>query len=123
MPYGAITMRKRAGRERQRADVAADQRSDWRDAPARADGLRRARASSIGADRSMPTRSTPARASGSETRPVPQPSSSTGPSRLRGDAAPERDVATAERLRVLPVVERRVLVPALPAFAFHWRVL
>ena len=33
------------------------------------------------------------------------------------DAAPERHVATAERSRVLPVVERRVLVPALPALA------
>ena len=47
---------------------------------------RRARAS-IGADRSMPTSATPARASGSEMRPVPQPSSSTGPSRARRDRA------------------------------------
>ena len=65
--------------------------------------------------------STPARASGSETRPVPQPSSRTGPSRSQRDAAPERHVAAAERPRVLPVVERRVLVPALPAFASHVR--
>jgi hypothetical protein len=28
---------------------------------------------------------------------------------------PERDVAAAERARVLPVVERRVVVPAFPA--------
>ena len=40
-----------------------------------------------------------------------------------GDAAPERYVASAERLSVLPVIERRVLVPALPAFTFHCRVL
>src|SRR5205814_3932430 len=35
---------------------------------------------------------------------------------LEGDAAPERHVATPKRPRVLPVVERRVVVPALPAF-------
>ena len=28
---------------------------------------------------------------------------------------PERDVASAERARVLPIVERRVLIPAEPA--------
>jgi len=39
--------------------------------------------SSIGAERSMPTTSTPARASGTVTRPVPQPSSSTTPSAWR----------------------------------------
>ena len=65
----------------------------------------------------MPTRLTPARASGSEMRPVPQPSSSTAPSAPERDATPERHVAPAERPRVLPVVERRVLVPAFPALA------
>ena len=34
--------------------------------------------------------------------------------RPRGDAFPERDVATSDGLRVLPIVERCVLVPALP---------
>src|SRR5689334_25064056 len=34
-----------------------------------------------------------------------------------GQTLPEGDVAAAERLRVLPVVKRRVLVPALPAFS------
>ena len=51
------------------------------------------------------------------TRPVPQPSSRTRPSAPGRQAAPERDVAAAERARVLPVVERRVLVPALPALS------
>ena len=36
---------------------------------------------------------------------------------LERDAAPERHVAPAERPRVLPVVERRVVVPAFPAFS------
>ncbi len=42
---------------------------------------------------------------------------------LRRHTAPERHVAAAQRLRVFPVIERRVFVPPLPAFTFHWRVL
>src|SRR5205823_14199268 len=34
-----------------------------------------------------------------------------------GETPPERNVAAAERLRVLPVVEARVLVPPFPPFA------
>ena len=77
---------------------------------------RRAR-SSIGAERSMPTsvnagrderqRNAPGAAAKLEHRAVG----------VERDAAPERHVAPAERPRVLPVVERRVVVPAFPAFA------
>ena len=38
-----------------------------------------------------------------------------GPGRSHGEAPPERHVASPQRARVLPVVKRRVLVPALPA--------
>ena len=38
-----------------------------------------------------------------------------GAARPRGQARPERHVAPADRARVLPVVERRVLVPARPS--------
>ena len=36
----------------------------------------------------------------------------------RGDAPPERNIPSAERTSVFPVIERRVVVPARPAFAF-----
>ena len=39
--------------------------------------------------------------------------------RLERDAAPEGHVPTAERSRIFPIVERRVLVPTLPTFARH----
>ena len=64
----------------------------------------------------MPTSRAPALATGTAMRPVPQPSSSTGPSCAGGQPLPERDVAPRDGLRVLPVVERRVVVPAVPAF-------
>ena len=35
------------------------------------------------------------------------------------ESRPERDIAASERLRVLPVVERCVVVPAFPAFPAH----
>src|SRR4029077_16134887 len=38
------------------------------------------------------------------------------------NASPEGDVAAAERARVLPVVERRVVVPALPTVFFQFVV-
>ena len=38
------------------------------------------------------------------------------PTGIHREIAPERHVATAECSRVLPVVERRVVVPAFPAF-------
>ena len=42
-----------------------------------------------------------------------------GAGRLCGDTRPERHVAAAQRSRILPVVERGVLVPPLPAFGTH----
>ena len=54
--------------------------------------LARQRASMCSA-RSMPATSWPARASGSSSRPVPQPSSSSGPSIAPPRCFPERDVA------------------------------
>ncbi len=75
----------------------------------------RARAS-IGADRSTPTTDTPARPSGSEMRPVPQPEFQQAPTVVQRQRPPERHVAPPEGPGVLPVVERRVFVPALVAF-------
>ena len=114
-PYGASTISKVAGSERQRADVAADEPQARRPRRRRASRERRHaaprarehRRGSVDADER-----TPARASGSEMRPVPQPSSSTGPRACSGDVAPERHVAPAERPGVLPVVERRVRRPS-----------
>ena len=109
-----------ARRERQRADVAAHEARVGESAEsmrfARSASARRARDRASARTDRCRRACTPARASGSEMRPVPHPSSSTGPSASSGDAPPERHVAAAERPRVLPVVERRVLVPAFPAF-------
>ena len=119
IPYGAITMRERA-RPRTAGPGCRRGRTRDRDWDSGFGGLGtaatfaraapRARASAP-SGRCRPA-CTPARASGSETRPVPQPSSSTGPRDRGATPLPERHVAPAERLRVLPVVERRVLVPA-----------
>ena len=52
---------------------------------------------------------------GWRSRPVPHPSSSTGFADAPRQPLPERHVAPPHRLGVLPVVERRVGVPAFPA--------
>ena len=59
----------------------------------------------------------PPRATGTSTRPVPQPSSRTRPAGPGRQAPPEGDVAPADGAGVLPVVEGRVLVPAVPALS------
>ena len=114
MPYGAITIGNAPVVERQRADVAANQLQRLVTGFARAQHRRRA----IDADEiDAGARQRQRDAAGAATELQHRPSA------LRRDAAPERDVAAPERLRVFPVVERRVRVPPLPAFAFHWRVL
>ena len=85
--------------------------------PRRARIDRCVRCASISDDRSTPTTRAPVRATGMVTRPVPQPSSRTGPFARAAMRSPETHVAAIERLRVLPVVEGRVVVPAFPAFS------
>ena len=51
---------------------------------------------------------------GKEMRPVPQPSSNAAAT-MAGEIPPERHIAFAERPRILPVIERRVVVPAFVA--------
>ena len=118
---------ERAVLEGQPSDIAADQAERQatcvRFASRGAAGRRRPlpdvmaarNRSSIAVDRSMPTRRAPARASGSETRPVPHPSSRTGPCASSAMPTPERHVTATERARVFPIVEGRVLVPAPPS--------
>ena len=91
-------------RTRRTRDCSFERRTRWR-----------ARCS-IGAERSMPTSGTPARPSGRAMRPVPQPELQHRAAGLQRQVAPERHVTPAERPRVLPVVERRVVVPAFVAF-------
>ena len=109
MPYGASTTPKRPRRKRQRADVAAHDGGTraGRQPPRAPAGTREHRRGPIDAgDRQTRAGQRHSR------RPVPQPSSSTGAPSRAARPPPERDVPPAERARVLPVVERRVVVPA-----------
>ena len=67
----------------------------------------------------MPTRRTPLARAAARSGPVPQPELEHRSAGRRGQPLPERDVAPLDRLRVLPVVERRVVVPAFPALTGH----
>ena len=119
--------RSRSGRRRTAAaDVAADERHVAAP-PARVTrrGLRRCRRAPASApiDRCRRVARRRARAA---ARSVRCRIRARAPARATsGDhPLPERHVAAAERPRVLPVVEGRVLVPALPALAFrHRRVI
>ena len=100
--------RERPGARTAAADVAADEAG----APPCFDRRRRRRArASIGADRSTPTRRTPVVATGSSTRPVPHPSSSTGPPARCASRVQNATSALPMRPGVLPIIEGRITVP------------
>ena len=118
MPYGAITSEKRAvprtaarGCRRGRAQRG---RAAAASTLGRAAAAARAASAPIGRCRRARRRRARAAARCARCR-----SRARAPARRRAAATRRQngDVAPAERPRVLPVVERRVLVPALPALA------
>ena len=45
-----------------------------------------------------------------------------GPAGVQGEIPPERHIAPAQRLRILPVIERGVVVPAFEAFHTEFKI-
>lgn len=59
-------------------------------------------------------RASPGNGEGDPSGPAPELEN--GAALRRGEPLPERDIAARDRSRVLPVVEGRVVIPAVPAF-------
>ena len=113
MPYGAMTRSKRDGSKRNVADIAANEACTSRDAGAPRAAARAVehRVGSVDADdRRARFENGYCDAAGA----APELEDRTR--MFRGEMTPERHVTAAYRPGVLPVVEGRVLVPALPTF-------
>ena len=77
MPYGAITSRQRHRLRNGSARISPLRIHAW--SPSRARRIRARSLASIASERSTPTNRSTTLATGTDRRPVPQPSSSTGP--------------------------------------------
>ena len=121
IPYGAITRSNRADApERQEPDVAAQpRRASLRARPPRPPSARARASRPIDRRRNAGARARDGNRDASRAAPELE----NRPARARRHRLPELHVAAIERLRVLPVVEIRVVVPALPALVLrHWQI-
>lgn len=101
----------------QRADVATDKVDAGESArlPQPTAGMREHHVGTIDANKRHPC--DPPDRQRYATRPAAQLENR--PLRLTGQSLPEADILAPQRLRILPVVELRVVIPAVPAFGLR----